>query len=535
MKNILYIICAAIFVGCVEDNNMVPIEFLPQPDETMTTVTFNFSPSPQQTSRATDENAVSKIQLLLVGDGGQRYYFVPGEKTFLVESIKRGRYDVYAVANFPDIVKDYSANTLAGLTAGYKDGDERIVMSFRGTADFSVGASSKYAVNLARTVAKLRFKVTAADNVTISKMTLCNVPSGAIMFPNQYSTAVSTDMKVMPMPGGNSFSVYAPENLAGTVASITDQKDRTTANAPTNATYLLIEGEVVVETPAQYGTSVTYDRKKFESRVYLGSNTSTDFNVRRNWDYRIEINIASDLTSDYRITPYTVGYRIVENRTPDRQFIWNGFGVMPSVTIHPYFSGSGQVSFKCVVEGHSREMQVIGSTLNIKTDTATGAITASGTLDANKKEEKIELKYDAWNFTPENSRIKYTLTFTDTAGETTEYSKELRFANRSIINVEPQYGLSYFEKTATITAVSDAYIDEQFRVYEGSGSIHQNFINHAEKNLVLTANPLPGYIFKGWYKEGPPYQTKNRISTEPTVTLSIPRRDGYSFYARVEK
>lgn len=513
---------------------MVPIEFLPRPDETMTTVTFNFSPSPQQTTRATDENAVSKIQLLLVGADGQRYYFVPGEKTFLVESIKRGRYEVYAVANHPDIIKDYSAGTLAGLTSGYKDSDERIVMSFRGTADFSVSASSKYAVNLVRTVAKLRFNVKAADNVTINKMTLCNVPTASRIFPQAIS-AGSYSEKAIGVPADGTFTILMPENLAGTVPTITDQRDRTAAKSPATATYLLIEGEVVVETPAQYGTGIIYDRKKFESRVYLGSNTSTDFNVRRNNDYKIEINVAGDLTTDYRIELYDVGYTVMETLSPDGKHIINDTGIAHFVDVMPYVNkggtgswSSGSVAVKCVVENITKGMHIeayYGYTIKRETNAAAGTITAYGTIPVGGDLKMRLYANEDPVYTPQ-TYPRYTLTFTAQDGSTAEYKRELRFANKFEVRTHQPGSNDYISrpKKANITSTQNVCFiptsDWMHRVW------------HAEKTLRLTIEPLPGYTFRGWYSD---YWCKPEALIGTCATVDIQITKSYqSIYAWVE-
>ncbi len=392
-------------------------------------------------------------------------------------------------------------------------------MSFRAVADFTAGASSAYAVRLVRTVAKLRFNVTAAPNVTITGMTLRTIPTSSPLFTGgyvgkNYSNSVTID------PASRSFALYMPENLAGINTAITDPTGRTAGKAPSNATYLLIEGKVV----SPKGRD-TLEERDFESRVYLGGNTTSDFNVRRNYDYRIDINIAADLSTDTRITHSEVGYTAVERRTPDGKFIWCGFGATPFVTISPYYNGSGSVDFKCVVTGYSREMQVKATTLKTVGDGLSPQIVTSGTLTAGQK-ETVTLSYDAWNLAPVNSRIKAVMTFTTPDGTVTEYEREWRFANRSHVYIEPQYGTDYNEKTAEITT-PDGCIE--------MSSDRHAMIYHAEKNLQLTVHPLPGYTFKGWYSKERPYKTQNRITLEPTVTVTVGRRDGIMFYARVEK
>jgi hypothetical protein len=171
-------------------------------------------------------------------------------------------------------------------------------------------------------------------------------------------------------------------------------------------------------------------------------------------------------------------------------------------------------------------MQVKATSLKVDGNGLSEQIVASGTLTAGQK-ETVKLYYDVWNLAPVNSRIKAVMTFTDADGNTTEYEREWRFANRSHVYIEPQYGLDYTEKTADIT-IPDGCLETN---YDNKHII----IYHSEKNLELTIHPLPGFVFKGWYKEERPYKTEYRISTEPTITMTVNRRDAVRVYARVEK
>ncbi len=527
MRKTLLAICAVavLLSGCSEDE-IPPTPAPPAPAEgegngDETVVTFNFSIIPQKSlsTRATDESAISKIQLLLIGENGLRYYFVLGNEKFVLASIARGRYDVWAIANYADIIKDYQPATLGHLAAAYCEYDENIVMSFNDAVNFTAGSPSLYHVKFIRTVAKLRFNVQTAPNVTVTGLSLCNVPERVGLFSpiNQGNGFSNREIYV---PSDGAFTAYMPENLAGTVSSIIG---RTADRAPAGAMYLLIEGKM--EYDHDKGRSVVGE-KNFECRIYLGGNTTGDFNIRRNTDYRIDVNIRGDLTSDYRIESALVGYTTRELRSPDGEFIWCGFGNTPSVTISPYYLGEGTANFKCVIEGFSREIRVSASGYNMVRDTQT--ITITGTVTAGR-ERIIYVYNDLWNFTPENHRLYYTMTFTEPDGTETGYKRELRFANRSIVYVEPQYGLRYNEKLADITS-PHGYVKTTFDGYSQHTEVY-----HAERSIELTVHPLPGFTFIGWYRSAPPYKNENLITTEPTVTLAVGRRDGVAIYARVQK
>jgi uncharacterized repeat protein (TIGR02543 family) len=353
--------------------------------------------------------------------------------------------------------------------------------------------------------------VKAATNVKITRMTLNRMPSGATLFPKQaMGTNFSDNVTVSP-DGNGSFTVYMPENCSGTVASIKDQTGRTSDKAPNAATYLKIEGELTG--PTDVGWIV--DKKRFESVVYLGSDTAGDFNIHRNNDYLIDINIRGDLTNDYRIATSRAGYEIGDQWTPDRKFLLG-----ESVPFTLYFNGSGSetVSYKCVFEGNSL------SKLTVGWKALTGN-SVSGTIAAGKN-VALDIVNNEDLYTSENHRVKCTLTFTDSSGATTEYIEELRFSNRTGVQTLPIYGVPPSEKTANVICSPD-------------DSIVQNTSNsytlyHAKRSIELSIEPLPGYTFKGWYS-GYPFKSEGIISTSPKVTVTVPRKSTFSVYARIEK
>ncbi|MDR1671609.1 MAG: DUF4906 domain-containing protein, partial [Alistipes sp.] len=294
-KHIIYALGALLLSGCAKETELVD----PTPQNETTTVTFNFATEqPVATTRATNA-PLADIQLLLVNieDETKRYYYDLGSQQFLVADINPGIYDIYASANHSEKYGSYSVRALASVYIGYNEKFDRPAMGFSDRLDLSTGKPLFYPIKLVPTVAKLQVNVKAVSGITITRMSLCSVRWRAPLFPKgkpDYPT--SNEIEVTPTNGA--FTAYVPENLQGTVASITDQKQRTTANAPANATYLKIEGELADKTHVEYV-------------VYLGGNTTDDFNVRRNWDYRININILDASTLDARITTYKASHAVI--------------------------------------------------------------------------------------------------------------------------------------------------------------------------------------------------------------------------------
>ena len=95
--------------------------------------------------------------------------------------------------------------------------------------------------------------------------------------------------------------LYMPQNCQGIVASVTDQRLKDADHAPQYATYLMIRA--------------VRENKVLEYRVYLGENNTTDFNVRRNTRYSLDITIEGESEVDTRVQCYTLDvYDDLENR-----------------------------------------------------------------------------------------------------------------------------------------------------------------------------------------------------------------------------
>jgi hypothetical protein len=490
MKKLLLAICAAAVLagGCNKGETIpsvspVPLEEGAGDGDATTSVTFHFaSEGPVAVSRAVDENDISNLQLLLIGTDGTRYYFESPAEKFLVAEIKRGVYDVYAAANGTSRLEGLDESALAALFAPYRQGDAVLAMSYRGKADFSAASPSAYSIALTRTVAKLRFSIKTPAGASVKSMSLHNVPDGAALFAGGPPPVTLTDVSLAP--DGAAFTAYIPENLAGTVSSITDQRQRTRANAPAGASYLKITGELA-------------DRSHAEYYLYLGSNTTDDFNIRRNHDYRIEVNIAGDWSTDYRITAYRAEHPV---EAPAGRY----FDDTDVVNIVPSFSTSAPDVFPCVhytytFSGHTPGRLTIN---NEKRETF------SGTL-GNGNTNTLQIRYNPGTFTAANNTVKYTLVFRDTRGGVTEYAGELNYANRVSISVP----------TDGTTARADVIHPGSplVRIANNPGS--RVYIVHCPDNIIRLGitGVRDGYTFQGWYNNERNYEPENLISTSRFV------------------
>ena len=494
-------VCAAavLAAGCTDPEILVPSD-----NDGEIAVTFDIAPTVQEsvtgaTRAVVDENAIADLQLLLIGADGRRYFFEPGNEKFVAASVRRGVYDVYAVANSAVRLNAVRQSELSTLAAPYREGDTALAMSFSGKADFSDGQPSAYYIRLTRTVAKLRFNIQTATGVAIKSMSLCNVPTGAAMFSGG---AVNLPTGVVGLaPDSRAFSVYLPELLAGSVGSIADQRGRTRQNAPEMAAYLKITGELA-------------DRSVVEYRVYLGSNADDDFNLRRNNDYRIEINIVSDWSTDLRISAYRAEHTIPPTRTP------NGYvGHYEIVYLKPSFVTNDPETHPRIHYRYNFTGYEPGKLYVDKTEITDAGY--SGTLESGQT-HTLNLYNKAENFNESNHRVGYTLTFTDTFGATTVYTGELKYVNRFTAYVPNDGGVPRAEVVFPDVLCTRRVDNRNYTDYEAF------YLGTSIRMDVVAVRA--GYSFNGWYTY---LDYKKLISNSSSIVWTYAGKSS-ALYVRVE-
>ena len=100
-------------------------------------------------------------------------------------------------------------------------------------------------------------------------------------------------------------TAYVLENCRGVNSAVTSQELKDSAHAPQNSTYVLIKGY--------------YAAKAVAYTVYLGENATSDFNVRENRHYVLNVQIYGANPSDFRVsvseftaTPLNASYQMGE-------------------------------------------------------------------------------------------------------------------------------------------------------------------------------------------------------------------------------
>ena len=160
--------------------------------------------------------------------------------------------------------------------------------------EVAVTGNTTLSVALERCVSRLDVSIEVAPalrgHLLIRSVQLCSAPRSCTFFGENRPAAGGTFDYPKQTLSGETFegSYYLWENAQGTNATITDPRARNRANAPAAATCLHIEA--------------SYDGRKADCYVYPGENTTTDFNVRRNTHYRMQVRMLGMNETDTRIT-----------------------------------------------------------------------------------------------------------------------------------------------------------------------------------------------------------------------------------------
>ena len=263
-------------------------------------------------TRTVNESVVSNLHILVYNSSGeligQKYQ--TGSSTVTVNTRSATGCTIYAIANTgkADLFKGYAIHKESYLKS--------MVYSLTNWDDLGKGTSlpmtgSMKSVNikagaqdlatrlvLTRMVARveLKIKVKESSGITITNFEIYNLPKNSYYVSG---TADATNTTWLSCGGigpssattaGTTF--YMLENRRGVNTSISQQKDKSSANAPAKATYVVIHGLVGAVT-------VTWT-------VYLGENNTSDFNIKRNGNYRYDITLKATfdgygMASDSRV------------------------------------------------------------------------------------------------------------------------------------------------------------------------------------------------------------------------------------------
>jgi len=242
-----------------------------------------------------------------------RYYSLSAGATsqsILLQTSKATQYQIVVVANTnsstwaSDIAKGSALSSLYSKTttyaneaAMYGNGNENLLMMGTGTPGL-ISSQTNVNVALNRLLAKITFtfKIPDALNLSVTNVGIYNVPNiikcgapgSSDIYPSSgFNTAVYSEIAVTAGTKTATYTWYVPENQQGIITN----SSANTKNdlAPQNAMFIRLYGDF-----KDNGNSYVFT-------VYPGMNETNDFNIRRNYNYTVNLDINSVNLSDARV------------------------------------------------------------------------------------------------------------------------------------------------------------------------------------------------------------------------------------------
>lgn len=369
MKKLVYTVVCMIFFCCACSDLGPALN--PATQVQQITMTFKCGEM-FPTRAAAGETRIDDINLYLfpVNGGLSQHVYIDAIRPVVLE-LPKGDYTLYAIANLGRDAGDRTQDFVRSLRTErdpFALADSPFPMSAEQA--ISVRDDMQIAVSLIRAVAKVNFSYTvAADFATtfrVKSIQLRCVPCSATFFGSNRaeSAGAVTDLATTETTTDTyTATFYLMENRQGQVAGIGTQQQKDQVHAPEFATYIAITGKAD-------GIKVVY-------RIYLGENTTTDFNVGRNRVYNIDARILGMNTIDWRVStaelfvaPFAASHapgeyattelQLTSTNDPDNTYylsyhIGAGTGSVTidgeerqPDTLYPLFSGDGTVKAKIV-------------------------------------------------------------------------------------------------------------------------------------------------------------------------------------------
>ncbi|WP_321330997.1 DUF4906 domain-containing protein [uncultured Bacteroides sp.] len=136
--------------------------------------------------------------------------------------------------------------------------------------------------------ATLNLAVTSIGIYNVPNVIRCGAPGSSDIYPaSSFSTATYSEISVGSGTKTATYSWYVPENQQG-IRSNTDAKSKNDV-APQNAMYIRLYADFKDD-----GNSYVYS-------VYPGLNETNDFNIKRNYNYNVNLTINAVNLSDSRV------------------------------------------------------------------------------------------------------------------------------------------------------------------------------------------------------------------------------------------
>lgn len=440
-----------------------PVEDLPIVPPSMATVEICVQPSPQEIlTRATDEEGITDVNFYLFHEDGK-----PSASGYSVSvsplrlGCTPGRYRLYLVANLHRELGRMEESALTALRIEHTASYHTLPMSAVVEIEIpqAAGVVSLPPIEVRRNVARIEYDIRIDEAmkgvIELEQVRYVNLPKYGMPFSQELPQAFVRSDAISVQADGHSGSFYLFSNEQGSVPEITSPQERNMDHAPENATYLLIY--------ARYNNN-----RVVNYVVYLGENTTDDFNVRRNGVQILSITIKGINTIDTRVDTYILVHQLNVDR------------------IGEYCVPGEYTGYLMRRGGKDDAMAVTGRYEWLKGDASMSGFMADGTPGAvirllRNKQINYRFSYTPEYVTADNCQTHHRFIVTDYMDHTTTFDMSLQWANSLIVQCP-----------GGSVASPDA-------LAEDTGARAMRFA--CIEGCRLRATPASDYCFEGWYRD----------------------------------
>lgn len=214
--------------------------------------------------------------------------------------LPRGHYDFYVIANTGRELGHQSKEEIENLAyniSSEQELEKNSTLIMAAHKQVMIEGATNIPIALKRLTAKLEISCSVipaiASELRLQRITFVNMPRSCLFFATNRQLSASEIMNYsFSEITDNRFrsSHYLLENNAGINALVTSEKMRNKNYAPTTASLIRIEA--------------LYKGNKVYYEIYLGENSTSDFNIHRNKHYIYNISIEGANPADFRVSTY---------------------------------------------------------------------------------------------------------------------------------------------------------------------------------------------------------------------------------------
>ena len=324
-------------------------------------------------------------------------------------------------------------------------------------------------VEVQRVVAKVTYNISVAPDagdIRLHSVQPVNLPARMPVFDPGLRAAEYTAGEIV---GSSSQTLtgtfYMLPNLQGEVPSIADQRDKGPANAPADATFLRIR--------ALRGSKV------LDYYIYPGGNNTSNFDIRANTHYRLDIMIRGDAEVDTRIRAYTVEVLCTPEAALSNGFLLERQPMRLTLRLGGAYEETGVEAFVELKTGDVRYFGFEGQW---------GAV--ARTMEIRGPENDYDIRYWPPSFTREECRFMFRVQILDRYGEVASFSFPYCYAH--LLRVYTKWfdgsnGKGTVASPDALRVVEDMTLSSWY-----------SLIYCPDEGCTLVAEPDAGRLFEGW-------------------------------------